>query len=185
MDSQQSITTILGASGTCPTIIHKGKTWKLGHPTGKAKSELETLVIRKATDETLALKNILEPQQYGEIFESFRLAVSAGQYRTGKPGWLATAFVGLNSPLFTLSLLRQNHPEATEQDVMTLAAEEPEQVMIALEVVAPPFFDLLLDSMELPPQEKAKVGEVFEQAKQVLIAKSQSLRTRSTQTNAA
>jgi hypothetical protein len=53
--------------------------------------------------------------------------------------------------------LRENHPEATEEDARKLAISEPEQVQLALARVVPGFFDLLLSGLPLPPDQRAKV----------------------------
>jgi len=184
MDTQSpSVMTQLGAAGSCPEIEHKGKIWKVGHPTQRAKAELEKLATQKATRETLSLKELLSPADYGEIFESFRRAVSSGEYKTGKIGWLQTVFSGATAPLFFLSLLREHHPDATEKDAQTLYSEQPEQTMLALEAVVPPFFDMLLKEMDLPPDQKKHWEAAFQRVRPLLIGKGH--KTPSTTINAA
>ncbi len=173
MQETPSVQTMLGAAGACPEIIHAGKTWKIGHPTQRAKATLETLVIQKATEETLSLKKMLSTEAYEEIFESYRRAVSAGEYKTGAEGWAKFIFKGKNANLFLLALLRENHPTAAEKDAVDLAVAEPEQVQLALAQVVPGFFDLLLADLPLPPDQRAKVQAAVELAKQMLLPDSQ------------
>jgi hypothetical protein len=93
-----------------------------------------------------------------------RLAISAGEYKTGGAGWASVVFKGTNASLFLLSLLRECHPEATEKDAHRLAVNEPEQVQLAMARVVPGFFDLLLAEMELPPDSREKIKAAMELA---------------------
>jgi hypothetical protein len=156
MDSP-SVQNLLGAAGGCPEIILGGKTWKIGHPTQRAKGVLEELVVSKAVAEIIALKRLLPAEQYSEMFKSLREAIESGDYHTGGTSWAKIALTGLNAHLFLLALLRENHPEATEEDARKLAISEPEQVQLALARVVPGFFDLLLSGLPLPPDQRAKV----------------------------
>jgi|SRR5579872_138198 len=171
MDSP-SVQTMLGASGACPEIIHNSKIWKIGHPTQRAKATLEELVIGKATAEILSLKKTLPLEAYAELFESLRVAISAGEYKTGGAGWAKVVFTGLGAPLFLLSLLRENHPDATEKDARELSAHHPELVQLALARVIPGFFDLLLADMPLPPDSRAKVEAAMQSVKAMLLPPS-------------
>jgi hypothetical protein len=142
-DETPSIGVMLGAAGGCPEVEFKGKTWKVGHPTQTTKATLERLVVAKATREITALKQDLPPNEYAEMFEGHRKAVSAGKFKTWSEDWQAIAFAPENLHFILLSLLRENHPEASERDAKDLFTSAKEDVEIALAQVVPDFFTLL------------------------------------------
>lgn len=147
----------LGAAGACPEISFQGKTWKVGHPTGRARSVLEELAVAKATAEVRSLKTALPPDAYAEMFTELCGRISAGDYRTWGAGWQRIIFGTQNSHLFLLSLLRENHPEATEADAKAIGFGCPEEVQLALARVVPDFFALLLQGLPLSPEQKAQM----------------------------
>lgn len=149
----------LGAAGGSPEIPFNNKIWKIGHPTQRAKETLERLAVAKATAEIMALKGAVDAQAYAELFESHKRDITSGSYRTWGDGWQRVTFAPQNAQLFLLSLLRENHPEATELDAKTLALGAREEVEIALAQVVPGFFSMLLEEMPLPPEQKAAVRE--------------------------
>jgi hypothetical protein len=62
-------------------------------------------------------------------------------YATLQPGWWAVMRdPTAGTAYLLLSLMQPDHPEMTATDVLTLVADEPEQVERALSVVAPGFF---------------------------------------------
>lgn len=148
------VQTLLGAAGACPEIAHNGKTWRLGHPTQRAKAALEELVAGKAIAEIRSLKSALPPDAYAELFAELATRISAGDYRTWGPGWQRIVFSPANAHLFLLSLLRECHDNASEADAKKLALGEPEQVRLALLRVAPGFLSLLLEGLPLQPEQK-------------------------------
>jgi hypothetical protein len=151
------VQTLLGAAGACPEIVHNGKTWRIGHPTQRAKAVLEELAVSKATAEIRALKGALPPDAYSELFAELAARISAGDYRTWGAGWQRVVFSPLNAHLFLLSLLRECHPAATEADAKELAAGEPEQVHVALLRVVPGFLSLLLEGLPLNPAQRTRM----------------------------
>jgi len=156
MDSP-SVQTMLGAAGACPEIVFQGKTWKIGHPTQRAKAVLEELAVSKATAEVRALRSVLPADAYSELFAELTNRISAGDYRTWGPGWQRIVFGGTNAYLFLLSLLRENHKDAAEADAKALAVGEPEQVQTALVRVVPGFLSLLLDGLPLNPDQRRQI----------------------------
>jgi hypothetical protein len=111
----------------------------------------------KATAEVRALKGVLPADAYSELFAELANRISAGDYRTWGPGWQRIVFGGTNAHLFLLSLLRENHKEATEADAKALALGEPEQVQLALVRVVPGFLSLLLDGLSLNPNQRRQI----------------------------
>lgn len=154
-DSQQSS---LGSAGACPEIVFQGKTWRIGHPTQRAKSALEELATAKAVAEVRALKTIVPADAYGELFSELATRVSAGDYRTWGAGWQRIIFTPANAYMFLLSLLRERHPDATEADAQALASNCREEVELALARVVPDFFTMLVDCQrDMTAEQKATV----------------------------
>lgn len=157
-DESPTVTTMLGASGACPEVKLNGKTWRIGHPTQKAKAELETLAVQQAVAEVTALKGILPPDQYKEMFDSVRDAITAKHYKTWGDGWQRIVWGPMSAHLFLLSLIRENHQDATEDDAMALAGGAPEQVAAALAQVVPSFLLLLLsERKDVTPEQREKI----------------------------
>lgn len=136
----------LGAAGV-PAEIHAGdRVYKVGHPTQRAKGRLEELVAQQARRDIL---------RFGGSAADWLDRVEAGDYATLRPGWNRVMQSPAAGSLFLLSLLREHHPDATADDAARLDKAEPEQVRAALARVVPPFFELVLADVPLPPAEKA------------------------------
>jgi hypothetical protein len=154
-----SVGTLLGAAGACPEIVFNGKVWRIGHPTQKAKSCLETLALAKGSEGIAALKNAIDATAYKEYFESHKADVQNGQYMTWGEKWHEIVFSGKNTHLFLLSLMRTLHPEASETDAILLAVNKPEEVQLALVQVVPDFLGFLLDDPKVPVEQKPAVRD--------------------------
>ena len=46
----QGVVAMLGDAGPAPTVTHKNKTWTIGHPTQRAKAELEIESLHQKLD---------------------------------------------------------------------------------------------------------------------------------------
>ena len=159
------VTTMLGNSGACPEIVVDGKTWRIGHPTQRAKAELERLAVAMAVAEIRALKEMLPADAYQETFRELTDSIAAKHYRTWGAGWQRVVWGPQSAHLFLLSLMREHHPQATELDAQTIAAAEPEQVIAALVQVVPNFVALLLaDRPEVTPEQRTQIVGVVEEA---------------------
>ena len=157
-----SITTILGSAGACPEITALGKTWKIGHPTQRAKAVLEQLVVASAVAEVRQLKDVLPPDAYAETFRELTDAIASRHYKTWGAGWQRIVWGPRSGYLFLLSLLREHHPTATEDDVAALAGAAPEEVTAALIEVTPNFIRLLLlDRKDITPEQQAAIQGVM------------------------
>lgn len=148
---------LLGDAGACPEVELGGKTWRIGHPTQRAKAALEELAAASAVAEVVALKGVVPAATYAEMFEGVARAVKRREYRTFGPGWLEQTTGPAGGSLFLLSLLRERHPEATEDDALALATAKPDEVQAALARVLPPFFELLMAKAPIPDAQKPKV----------------------------
>lgn len=136
---------ILGAAGACPEIVHGKRRWKVGHPTQAAKARLEKLAAKVALDEVRRLKDTLDPAAYQEAFGE--AVKSLKNYRTWRPGWQAVVFDPANSHLYLWSLIQEHHPDASEEDVLAICRDAPEEVVAAMAQVLPDFFRLLLSEI--------------------------------------
>src|ERR1700757_3924286 len=139
-----SVVTMLGNSGAFPEIPLDGKVWKIGHPTQRAKAVLESLAIQKATDEVLSKEGVLPPAAFERVWESFTDKIAGGDFKTWRKGWRKAVF-GPPETLFLLSILRENHPEATEKDALKIMIQKPRQLQVAYMEVVPGFLSLLME----------------------------------------
>lgn len=151
-----SLQVALGEAGACPEVGWNGKIWKIGHPTQRAKAILEELAADRSISEVVAMKAYLSPAAYAELFAESRRAIAKREYATWGEGWQAVMSSIDGGLLFLLSLLRVNHPEATEETVRGLMADKGDEVAAAMDRVMPPFFALLVESLPAPPAERAK-----------------------------
>lgn len=147
---------MLGAAGPCPEIPFGGKVWKVGHPTQRAKAELEKLAVAAALDEVRALKGVVPTDAYREMFAEVTSQITNREFRTWGPAWQRAVFAPANAHLFLCSLLRECHPQATPADALALAQGCPEEVAAALAQVVPNFLRVLLEGLPLTPEQREK-----------------------------
>lgn len=159
-DHAPTVGQVLGAAGACPEVEYAGRVWRVGFPTQRAKARLEELFAAQALAEVKALEGVLDPADYAGELAAVRDAVRSKQYRTWAPGWVAA----MNGPeagtLFLLSLLRENHPDATAADARALAENRADEVNAAVDRVAAPFFETVAADFPGTPAAKAKALEV-------------------------
>jgi hypothetical protein len=159
-----SLGDVLGSSGPCPEITVKGKTWKIGHPTQKAKAELENLAVRAAVSEVRSLKEVLPADAYKEAFAELTASISARDFRTWGTGWQRIVWGPQSVHLFLLSLLREHQSQATESDAIELATSAPEELAAALAQVVPSFVLLLLnDRKDITHQQRDEILRVVQE----------------------
>ncbi len=158
-DASPGLQNILGDAGACPEITHKGKAWKLGHPTQRAKAALEELVTSAAVREVTAMKSYLPAGDYRELLAELQGAISAGSYRTWGAGWQRVIGGTDGSVMFLLSLLRERQPEAALADAWALATDCADEIGLGMVRVVPGFFALLVEAypVPLPPEKKAEL----------------------------
>src|SRR5262249_26118772 len=143
MEPQGMIAT-LGDAGPCPTIADGTKTWNIGHPTQRAKAELELLVVQAATKNLDDLKDVL-PKKEWELEKSKLSGLIRGRaWQTFGQLWAEQVNGPLADALFLLSLAKPHHPEMTLADAERLWLDENDQCRVALGIVVPGFFDLLM-----------------------------------------
>lgn len=155
---------LLAPDSALPEIPHNGTVWKVGRPDQDAKARLEKLVKKVAIDGVRALREVLEPGAYREMFDS--VAQNLKQYDTWRAGWQAVALDPANAHLFLWSLLQAHHPNVTEAQVLALGRDVPEEVGFALVQVVPDFFRVLLSEalVGVPAAKRAEVEPIFEAA---------------------
>lgn len=148
----------VGVMLAAPAEIKVGKTtWVVSPPDQDAKARLEKLAARAALEEVRRLKPVLDADAYAEAFRAAMDALPS--YRTWQPGWQRVVFDPANAHLFLWSLLQAAHPDATEEDVVKLHADAPEEVAAAYAQLLPDFFRLLLAPVlpRLDPAARAAV----------------------------
>lgn len=144
---EPGIVQTLGAHGACPTITHSGATYTVGHPTQRAKAELELLVLKAARDNVEDAKAALTAEEYAAEQAALRVAIQTGAYKTWKPLW-AAMWDGLDRiPMLLCACIKTKHPDFTLAQMRVVFAQESEQCLDALDAVMPPFFALLMDSL--------------------------------------
>lgn len=133
-----SVQQLTGGPG--PTVEACGKRWRLGFNDQDAKAALEELVRAHHARRALKDKRSIGGEDGQAVWDEFARLSSSGFYDTFGTGWIAT----LKSPdgilLFLQSLLFKHHPDIGMEQVREVFASEPEQVVAAVEVVAPDFF---------------------------------------------
>jgi hypothetical protein len=151
---------VIGAFGPCPEILHKGKVWKVGWPTQKAKAELETLVVKVSKENLAQLRDAYTEEEYREEDAALRALIRGGHFKTWGSLWRTVNDSPDGMPLFLCSLLKAHHPDITIATARELWTESPEDAVDALVQVVPDFFTLLIAS--LPETEEARTAAVNE-----------------------
>lgn len=165
-----SVQQIVGGPG--PTVDAVGKTWRLGFNDQNAKGALEELIRAHVIRRELPIKKALGPEEGQKYWENeIRPLFDAGYYDTFGMGWLAT----MKSPdgviLFLQSLLLRNHPEVTLDRAREIFAEEPDQVIAAVEVVAPDFFASAAVQMGHSTEDAKKAAPIIAESVREQLAK--------------
>ncbi len=151
--SDGGVISALGDAGVCPKITLGKEVWHCGHPTQKAKAELELLVLQTAEENLEKTKRALSPSRYAEKLKELNTAIDGGAYQTGGSLWAAINGGPKGQALFLTSLLRERHDNATVADAVKLWANVPEQVCRALAVVVPDFFRVLAEDLPIVNRE--------------------------------
>ena len=138
-----SIGAALGAAGAAPVVAHAGKVWTVGHPTQRAKTELEQLVVQASQQALDDLKPALRPAQWEAKRVELDAQLFGRHWQTWGSLWSTVTNGPQGFPLFLLSLARPHHPEMTVADAEALWANANRACRLALMVVVPDFFDLL------------------------------------------
>lgn len=157
MSDFQGVGLELGDSGPCPKIVHKDKTWLLGHPTQRAKAELELLVIEQAKRNLEAVRPVLSAAEYRAEENELRMAIRGGHHKTWGPLWVAINNGPDTNTLFLTSLLRERQLEAKVEDAERLWDECAEEVKDALALVVPSFYAILVQKLPGTPEQRAKI----------------------------
>ncbi len=156
-DEFQGVSAELGAAGPCPVVTYKGKPWSIGWPTQRAKATLENLVFLIAKRNVEQLKSVMPPHEFAIEQAALSSMIRGGKYRTWGPLWVEVNNGPDGNTLFLLSLLRENHPEATFADAEGMWAESTDDVQTALAQVIPGFFKLLVAAAPGTPEQKAEI----------------------------
>lgn len=148
-----SIGDVLGAAGACPEIELRGKRWKVGHPTQRAKDRLEKLVVSLCW-ESIKAAQCGVPELDERLVADFTKAVRNREYRTGGAGWAEAFGRPEGQVAFALSLLQEHHPEATADDAVALMSEKGDEFNVALAQVVPGFFGVIAADLKMPPEKR-------------------------------
>lgn len=133
----------LGDAVPPPEVTFAGKAWKIGHPTQRAKAELEKLVVEVSEQAMADLKGVISAAKYKAREERLDALVFSRQWQTWGTLWSEVINGPLSFPLFLLSLLRPHHPAATVKDAESLWLGANRPCRNALVMVLPGFFALL------------------------------------------
>ncbi len=147
----------LGDAGPCPTITYKDKVWSVGHPTQRAKAQLEGLAAQVAMRNVEEMRDFYSAQQYKEEVESVRSAIRGGHHKTWGSLWMTVNNGPESNMLFLLSLLRERHPEAMLADAEGMWADVTEDAKTAMAMVVPSFYALLVKSLPGSPEERTEL----------------------------
>jgi hypothetical protein len=161
MDETETVgaTPLLGDAGPCPTVTHDKKTWTVGHPTQRAKAELEKLVVEVAQKSLDDLRGVLPPAKIAEKEAALDGLLFARAWQTWGSLWSQVVNGPLAFPLLLASLLRQRHPEATLADAEALWAGANRPCRTALMMVVPGFFTVLAGSLPADAADRQALAE--------------------------
>lgn len=152
-----SVQQVVGSPG--PTVEAMGKKWRLGFNDQDAKGALEELIRSHHTRQAVREKRSIGGEVGQQVWEEFCALKAKGFFDTFNRGWVATMNSAEGPFVFLQSLLLKHHPESTRADAEEMMVSEPEQVIAAVEVVAPDFFAAVAIQMGHGTEE-AKVGAV-------------------------
>lgn len=168
----------LGAAGVCPEIEYNGTTYRVGHPTQKAKDQLTKLVA------AVALQGAQQADRdMPGLGAVARLTdqITDRLHRPGRELWKRHALGPDGPKLFLCSLLRENHPDASLDLASALSRDRADEVAVALLLVVPRFFLLLAADPDLPPG----WAEMFREKARELAAQSPAPPTPSSTTTSS
>lgn len=157
----EGVMAALGDAGPCPAVEHNGTRWTVGHPTQRAKAELEKLVVEVSQATLDELKPMLPRAKWLEKEAKFDAILFARQWQTWGSLWSEVCNGPLSYPLFLLSLMRPHHPEATVRDAQSLWLEANRACRTALVMVVPGFFDLLTAFLPAEEGDRRKQAEAM------------------------
>lgn len=149
----------LGAAAGPVEVEHAGKTWRVGHPTQRAKAELEKLVVAVAEQSLADIKDALPAARYAAKEKRLDDMIFARQWQTWGELWREVVDGPLSFPLFLLSLMRPYHEAATVQDAESLWLGANRACRRALVMVLPGFFKLLADQLPADQEERRAAAE--------------------------
>ena len=130
-------------AGPGPSIECGGKVWRVGFNTQDAKGGLEELVRAHVLRNAIKNKRAIGGTEGQEIFDEAEKKILQGHYLAFEKGWQETLKSSAGTILYLLSLLREHHPDATEDDARKLLVQEREQSEAAILAVSPSFFSAM------------------------------------------
>lgn len=150
----------MGGSGACPEVKHNNRVWLVGHPTQKAKTELELAVAALAIANLDEMQPVLSAAKFKDKCDALDLRIEGGHHRTWGTLWSSACSGPFGTALFLMSLLREKQPATTFLEARTMLLEEPRQVKLAFAQVVPSFFTLLAESLAIPAEQRAALVTV-------------------------
>lgn len=178
------ISPVLGAAGPCPTVVHQGKTWTVGHPTQKAKAWLEKLVAASALETVNELKDVLPSDEWAAEKAKVDKQIFAKQHRTWGPLWTTVTSGEDGDAIFLLSLLKLHHPEATMADARELHLNANQDVGLAFAEVLPSFFTILTETYPVIAEDRPAVAAEYAKAFKLSPPKKHTTETTSDKSSA-
>lgn len=163
-DPRPSAADLLGAAADPPAVVDGPTAWKVGHPTQRAKARLEDMTAAVAVRETLALKPHLSADEFAPLWADVQADIRNREYRVGGRRWLEAVRSPGWAVLLLTALVREHHPDATEDDVRGLMDREPEQVQAAVARVLPDFFRGVGRQLRLTPAQTADLERAITEA---------------------
>lgn len=143
----------LNGASDCPRIKTESAEYKVGWPTKRARKRLEQLVAARAITELEELADTLRPDVYRTRSDKVLALVTAGAHKVGGELWNTVMASEAGATLYLLSLVREHHPDATEEHVNALLYKYPDQVQVAIRLVTPNFYRLLGEERGLTPEQ--------------------------------
>lgn len=148
-----------------PSFEALGKKWRLSFNDQDAKGQLEELIRAHVVREEIKTKRALGGDEGDRYWrEEVKPLLDSGYYAMFSPGWVSIMKSQAGVGMFLQSLLMKHHPEATLDTAIELFLGEPEQVIAAVEVIAPDFFAAVAVQMGHNRAEALAAAPVLAQA---------------------
>lgn len=167
-----SVGDCMGNSGPLPTVAWNGKVYKVFRNCPEVVAHMETAVAKEALAALKELKAVYEADEYAAREKGLHDSLLARHHGFGGPLFMA-ALTGPKSVAHLLhACIKPGDESVTLADAVKMVGEQSGEVIEALILAVPDFFDYGADKVGIPreqvrPQVKAMLAK-FEQAKAML-----------------
>lgn len=125
----------LGASGAGQKVTAEGKEWTLLPPTKKCLADFQAWCEQQALERVAAAEGKMPPEQFARYEDKTIKMIHEGGFAFGKEANQAQMQTYAGMLRFAATIMRQAHPELTDEMVEKLIASAPKRFKLAFEVL--------------------------------------------------